>query len=76
MRITKANGRTNLTILGTDAALEIEPGAGTVRITLGLPLGGGVTFSAVLPWDDAQRLAGELSEAAERAFEDEEQRCE
>jgi hypothetical protein len=72
MRIAKGNGRTQLTIPGTDAALEIEPGAGTVRITLGLPLGGGVTFSAVIPWDDAQRIAGELSEAAERAFEGEE----
>jgi hypothetical protein len=72
MKITKINGRTGLTIPGTDAALEIEPGAGTVRITLGFPLGGGVTLSAVLPWDDAQRIAGELSEAAERAFEGEE----
>jgi hypothetical protein len=72
MKITKANGRTQLTIPGTDATFEIEPGVGTVRITLGFPLGGGVTLSAVIPWDDAQRLAGELSEAAERAFEDEE----
>jgi hypothetical protein len=72
MKITKVYGRTRLTIPGTDAALDIEPGAGTVRITLGFPLGGGVTLSAVLPWDDAQRIAGELSEAAERAFEGEE----
>jgi hypothetical protein len=72
MKIAKANGRTQLTIPGTDATLEIEPGAGTVRITLGFPLGGGVSLSAVFPWDDAQRIAGELSEAAERAFEGEE----
>jgi hypothetical protein len=72
MKIAKANGCTKLTIPGTYATLDIEPGAGTVRFTLGFPLGGDVNLSAVIPWDDVQRIAGELSEAAERAFEDEE----